>query len=357
MSLKRHVHRSEIIGLYGSLDGGVVHSGKRFLVEHAGCADNIVDASSLLVRLGKCTCHVLALSHVDAVLGTRVREYAGAALLQHFHDVLADAVAASEYHSHLVTEQVADVRYVLRLRILQLEKLVEHVCVLTIGELHVALLASNHEDRLVRILAHYATVVRCLELRVLEGTLVSVGDELTVERLRSLSAAKLGAVWNRRDIALVVHLNDSVGRRNGNVDGTMVLKRVNDVVKDALADKRAHGIVEDEVDVLVLIGADGRQRRVVTLLTALKNLLHLAPLVSQDDILEVADEHRIRDDGNLVNARITLKDIDSVLHYHLTSHLEELLWCGHAETFSYATGKYNGYVSFHCIGFWDVKYI
>ena len=137
----------------------------------------------------------------------------------------------------------------------------------------------------------------------------------------------------------------------------MVLKRVNDVVKDALADERAHGIVEDEVDVLILIGSDGRQRRVVTLLTALKNLLHLAPLVSQDDIFEVADEHRIRHDGNLVNAQITLKDIDSVLHYHLTSHLEELLWCGHAETFSYATGKYNGYVSFHCIGFWDVKYI
>ena len=34
------------------------------------------------------------------------------------------------------------------------------------------------------------------------------------------------------------------------------------------ADKRAHGIVEDEVDILILIGADGRQRRVVTLLTA-----------------------------------------------------------------------------------------
>ena len=259
MSLERHVHRSEIIGLYGSLDGGVVHSGKRFLVEHAGCADNIVDASCLLVRLGKCTCHVLTLSHVDMVLRTRVREYAGAALLQHLHDVLADAVAASEYHSHLVTEQVADVRDVLRLRILQLEKLVEHVCVLTIGELHVALLASNHEDRLIRILAHYATVVRCLELRVLEGTFISVGDELTVERLRSLSAAKLRAVWNRRDIALVVHLNDGVGRRDGNVDGTMVLKRVDDVVKDALADKRAYGIVEDEVDILILIGADGRQ--------------------------------------------------------------------------------------------------
>ena len=39
----------------------------------------------------------------------------------------------------------------------------------------------------------------------------------------------------------------------------MVLQRVNDVVKDALADKRAHGIVEDEVDVLILIGSDGRQ--------------------------------------------------------------------------------------------------
>ena len=259
MSLKRHVHRSEIVGLDGSLDGGVVHSGERLLVEHAGGADNIVDASCLLVRLGKCTCHVLALSHVDAVLRTRVREYAGTALLQHFHDVLADAVAASEYHSHLVTEDIADVRDVLRLRILKLEKLVEHVCVLTIGELHVALLASNHENGLVRILAHYTTVVRCLELRVLQCAVVSVGDKLTVERLRSLSAAKLRAVGNGRDIALVVHLNDGVGRRDGNVDGTMVLKRVNDVVKDALADKRAHGIVEDEVDVLILIGSDGRQ--------------------------------------------------------------------------------------------------
>ena len=73
------------------------------------------------------------------------------------------------------------------------------------------------------------------------------------------------------------------------------------------------------------------------------------PLVAQHDILEVGYEHRVRHDGNLVDARVVFKHVDGVFNHHLARHLEELLWCGNAEARSYASCQYDGYISFHAL--------
>ena len=124
-------------------------------------------------------------------------------------------------------------------------------------------------------------------------------------------------------------------------------KGIDNVVHDALTYKRAHRIVEYKVDVLVAVGLYGRKRRVVTLLAALKYLLNLAPLVAQHDVLEVAYEHWVSHNGYLVDALVALEHVDSVLHHHLACHLEKLFWGRHSEARTRATGKYNGYISFH----------
>ena len=111
----------------------------------------------------------------------------------------------------------------------------------------------------------------------------------------------------------------------------MGVERLHDVVDDALADERTHGGVEDEVGVLVLIGGDGRERRVVALGSALQYLLHLAPLVAQHDILEVGNERRIRHNGYLVDVLVALEHVNGVLHDHLACHLKELFRCGHTK--------------------------
>ena len=254
-----------------------------------------------------------------------------AALLEHLHDVLADAVASAEHHSHFSAERLSANLHVVRLGALQLEQLVHHVCVLAIGELHVALLATHHEDRLFgQIGAHHATVVGSAEVGILERFLVSLGNELAVERLRSLSATQTRTVGDVSD-EVAVHLDDRIGRRHGYVHGAVGVERLHDVVDDALADERTYGVVEDEVGVLVLIGGDGRERRVVALGSALQYLLHLAPLVAQHDILEVGNERRIRHNGYLVDVLVALEHVDGVLHDHLACHLKELFRCGHTK--------------------------
>ena len=114
--------------------------------------------------------------------------------MQHIYHTLADAVASTEHHSHLVAEHVVDMCGSVGLGILQLEQLVEHVCILTICKLHVALLASHHKYGFVGIATHYATVVGGLECGVFQCTLIGIGYELTVESLRSLSATQTRAV-------------------------------------------------------------------------------------------------------------------------------------------------------------------
>ena len=112
----------------------------------------------------------------------------------------------------------------------------------------------------------------------------------------------------------------------------MVVQGIDHVVQRALAEQRSHGIVEDQVHVFVGISLYGRERRVVTLLSSLENLLHLAPFVAQHDVLKVGNEHGVRHDGNLVYPAVALEHVDGVLHHHLARHLEKLLRCGHAET-------------------------
>lgn len=130
---------------------------------------------------------------------------------------------------------------------------------------------------------------------------------------------------------VAVHLDDCIGRRHGYVHGAVGVERLHDVVDDALADERTYGVVEDEVGVLILIGGDGRERRVVALGSALQYLLHLAPLVAQHDILEVGNKRRIRHNGYLVDMLVALEHIDGVLHDHLACHLKELFRCGHTK--------------------------
>ena len=146
--------------------------------------------ASLLVGIGHGTYHILTLAYVDTVFRTRVREHLGTALAQHVNHTLAYTVTSTEHDSHLVTEHVVDMCGSVRLGILQLKQLVEHVCILTICKLHVALLATHHKYGFIGIMAHYATVVGSLECGILQRTLISIGYELTVESLRSLSAAQ-----------------------------------------------------------------------------------------------------------------------------------------------------------------------
>ena len=146
--------------------------------------------ASLLVGIGHGTHHILAHANVDMIFRTRVREHLGTVHVQHVHHTLADAVASTEYYSHLVAEHVIDMCYRVGLGILQLEQFVEHVCILTICKLHVALFATHHEYGFVGIAAHNATVVGGLERRVFQRTFIGFGYELTVESLRSLSATQ-----------------------------------------------------------------------------------------------------------------------------------------------------------------------
>ena len=80
--------------------------------------------------------------------------------------------------------------YRVGLGVFQLEQLIEHICILTICKLHIALLATYYENRFVGIVAHYTTVIGSLECRVFQRTFIGFGYELTVESLRSLSATQ-----------------------------------------------------------------------------------------------------------------------------------------------------------------------
>ena len=146
--------------------------------------------ASLLVGIGHGTHHILAHANVDMIFRTRVREHLGTVLVQHVHHTLANTVASTEHHSHLIAEHVVDMCYRVGLGILQLKQLVEHICILTIGKLHVALLTTHYENGFVGIMTHYTTIVGSLECGVFQCTLISIGYELTVESLRSLSATQ-----------------------------------------------------------------------------------------------------------------------------------------------------------------------
>ena len=104
--------------------------------------------------------------------------------------------------------------------------------------------------------------------------------------------------------------------------------------------------MEYEVHLLLLVSPDGREARVVAFLSALENLLHLAPFVAQHDILEVGNEHRVRHNGNLVNPRIAFKNVDGVFHHHFSCHLVKLFRCRDAESCANASGQYHGDILF-----------
>ena len=254
-----------------------------------------------------------------------------AVFTQHLHDVLPYAVASSEHHRHLATEGSGRNFRHGGFGVLQLEELVHHVGVLAVGELHVALLAPHHEHRhFGHIAQHHAAVVGGGEGGVAEGPVIGFGYHFAAERLRCLSATEARACGYLAYI-VVVHLDDGVCRGYGYIYGLVVVQCVYHVVDDALTHERAHGIVEDEVHILLGVSLYRRERRVVAFLSAFEYLLHLAPLVAQHDILEVAYEHGVRHDGYLVDAAVALKHFDGVFHHHLACHLVELLRCCHAE--------------------------
>ena len=243
-----------------------------------------------------------------------------------------------------------------------MEELVHHVCVLLIGEFHVALFTPHHVDRCLRhVAAHHSAVVRRAERRVFQCQLVRRSYHSDVESLRSLSSAEPRPVGNVAD-EVALHLNYRVRRRHRHVYRLILPERVNHVVEHALAQQRAHRIVEDEVHLPLSVSPDCRQARVVTLLSALEYFLHLAPFVAQHYVLEVGYEHRVRHYGNLVNPRVALEHVDGVFHNHLSRHLVELFRCRHPESRADPSCQYYGDILFHmyvfflCMNMLDILY-
>ena len=124
------------------------------------------------------------------------------------------------------------------------------------------------------------------------------------------------------------------------------MQRVHHIVQNALANQRAHGIVENKVYRLVFVGFDGRKARLVAFVSAFKNALNLGPSVFQYDVFDVCNEHGIAYDGYLVDVRIALEHIYRVLDNHLSSHFEKLFGGGHAQSFSHSARQNDGDVTF-----------
>ena len=178
----------------------------------------------------------------------------------------------------------------------------------------------------------------------MQGKAVGPADSAAAEALRGLRIAQGTAGWNGAYAALFVHLVDGVGGFHGHGHGPVVAECGQTVADDALAHQGAHGVVQQQAVVVVGIGPDGRQARVVALLAAGQNLSHLLVAVSLHDGLHFCYEVLSYHYGYLVDAGMALKGLDAVLQEGLACRLQKLFGQGTAQSGAATAGQNHGYV-------------
>src|SRR5690606_29115561 len=116
----------------------------------------------------------------------------------------------------------------------QLEELVGDEDVDGLGDLHVVLVAGDHEDRGAgQVAQHHGAVVGGLEVGVLPGLGVGLPDGAEAEALGGLAAPQPGPAGDLRD-DVVVDLDDGVRGGDGDVHRRVLVEGGDAVGDDAL---------------------------------------------------------------------------------------------------------------------------
>ena len=113
------------------------------------------------------------------------------------------------------------------------------------------------------------------------------------------------------DIVALSH-DERIGRRNGDIDGTLRFQRVANIVDDALTDEWAHSIVEDEIGRFGLIEAKGVNSRIGAFLPTCYHVAHLLVVGFSHYLLGFFQKIRIRYHANFIDMGIAFESLNGM---------------------------------------------
>lgn len=223
--------------------------------------------------------------------------------------------------------------------------------VLPVGYFHIGYVAANHVHRLFGEVAEdHAAVVGGAEGGVGEGLGVGAGDDAAAEDLRRLAVSQHRPVRDAAYTVVGVHLDYGVGGVEADVHGVVAVHRLQTVVDDAAAHQRTHSVVEEEHVVIAVCLYRG-EGGVIALLSAGEYLLNLAEAGRVHYAAHPVHIVTAGYYGYGVYALVCFEGLDRVLEYGLSLNLQELLRHVCTESGAAASGKYDRYVSAHCLRF------
>ena len=118
-----------------------------------------------------------------------------------------------------------------------------------IGEFEVALFAEHEGDfDFGTVAKHHTAVVSGAKLRVLQGAAVGFEEHRRVKTLRSLHAAQSRTVGEAQRVPVVVDFDEGVDHGQDDIDCGVALQAGTNPLDECGAHRRAHGIVDEDVD-------------------------------------------------------------------------------------------------------------
>ena len=195
-----------------------------------------------------------------------------------------------------------------------------------------------------------------MEVGIEHGFPIGFAEGVGVKSLRGLHAPQSGAVGHGNGAPLFVHLNHGVDGGQDNIHSRVRLQGLAHFADDAQTYRRAHRIVEDEMDVGSFIGTKGSQGGVVAFRSPDEPMAQSGVRISLHHTAHFVEPLRVGDNRNFIDFGTGFKGRDTVFEHRFSGQSEELFGTVGTQSAAHAARQEHGNVLLHFVnsGRWEL---